>query len=122
MLSERFDDGGISGGRLDRPAPQRLKGPVDEKRVDQIVVYKIDRPTRSLADFAKLAERLDWADASFVSVAQSFNTATSMGRLTLNVLLSFARFEREVRAQFNRDKIAAPKRKGLQMGRRSARL
>lgn len=91
-------------------------GAVDEKRVDQIVVYKIDRMTRSLADFAKLVDRLDAAEASFVSVTQSFNTATSMGRLTLNVLLSFAQFEREVTAERIRDKIAASKRKGLWMG------
>ncbi|MEM8580942.1 MAG: recombinase family protein [Pseudomonadota bacterium] len=88
----------------------------DDKHVDQIVVYKIDRLTRSLADFAKLVERLDIAEASFVSVTQSFNTATSMGRLTLNVLLSFAQFEREVTAELIRDKIAASKRKGLWMG------
>ena len=89
---------------------------VDAKQVDQIVVYKIDRLTRSLADFAKLVGRLDQAEASFVSVPQSFNTATSMGRLTLNVLLSFAQFEREVTAERIRDKIAASKRKGLWMG------
>lgn len=89
---------------------------VDEKRVDQIVVYKIDRLTRSLADFAKLVDRLDAAEASFVSVTQSFNTATSMGRLTLNVLLSFAQFEQEVTGERIRDKIAASKRKGLWMG------
>ncbi len=115
-LSERYDDGGISGGHLERPSLQRLMQEVDEKRVDQIVVYKIDRLTRSLADFAKLVERLDAAEASFVSVTQSFNTATSMGRLTLNVLLSFAQFEREVTAERIRDKIAASKRKGLWMG------
>ena len=116
LLPERYDDGGISGGHLDRPSLQRLMQAVDEKRVDQIVVYKIDRLTRSLADFAKLVERLDQAEASFVSVTQSFNTATSMGRLTLNVLLSFAQFEREVTAERIRDKIAASKRKGLWMG------
>ena len=116
LLPDHFDDGGISGGHLDRPALQRLMQAVDEKRVDQIVVYKIDRLTRSLADFAKLVERLDAAEASFVSVTQSFNTATSMGRLTLNVLLSFAQFEREVTAERIRDKIAASKRKGLWMG------
>ena len=116
VLPDRFDDGGISGGHLERPALQRLMQAVDEKRVDQIVVYKIDRLTRSLADFAKLVERLDVAEASFVSVTQSFNTATSMGRLTLNVLLSFAQFEREVTAERIRDKIAASKRKGLWMG------
>ena len=116
LLPDHYDDGGISGGHLDRPALQRLMQSVDEKRVDQIVVYKIDRLTRSLADFAKLVDRLDAAEASFVSVTQSFNTATSMGRLTLNVLLSFAQFEREVTAERIRDKIAASKRKGLWMG------
>jgi len=112
----RYDDGGISGGHLDRPALQRLMKAVDDKQIDQIVVYKIDRLTRSLADFAKLVDRLEAAGASFVSVTQSFNTATSMGRLTLNMLLSFAQFEREVTAARIRDKIAASKRKGLWMG------
>ena len=113
---DAYDDGGLSGGHLERPALQRLMKAVDDKRVDMVVVYKIDRLTRSLADFAKLVERLDAADASFVSVTQSFNTATSMGRLTLNVLLSFAQFEREVTAERIRDKIAASKKKGLWMG------
>lgn len=116
LLRDRYDDGGISGGHLDRPALQRLMQAVDEKRVDQIVVYKIDRLTRSLSDFANLVDRLDAAGASFVSVTQAFNTATSMGRLTLNMLLSFAQFEREVTAERIRDKIAASKRKGLWMG------
>lgn len=116
LLPEQYDDGGISGGTLERPALQRLMAEVDEGLVDQIVVYKIDRLTRSLADFAKLVEKLDAAGASFVSVTQSFNTATSMGRLTLNVLLSFAQFEREVTAERIRDKIAASKRRGLWMG------
>ncbi|WP_338548795.1 recombinase family protein [Roseovarius phycicola] len=116
LLRDHYDDGGISGGHLDRPALQRLMEDVDENRVDQIVVYKIDRLTRSLADFAKLVDRLDAAGASFVSFTQSFNTATSMGRLTLNVLLSFAQFEREVTAERIRDKIAASKKKGLWMG------
>jgi DNA invertase Pin-like site-specific DNA recombinase len=116
LISRAYDDGGISGGHLDRPALQRLMQDVDDKQVDQIVVYKIDRLTRSLADFAKLVDRLDAANASFVSVTQSFNTATSMGRLTLNVLLSFAQFEREVTAERIRDTIAASKRKGLWMG------
>jgi site-specific DNA recombinase len=116
LLKTLYDDGGISGGHLERPALQRLMADVDEGRVDQIVVYKIDRLTRSLADFAKLVDRLDAAEASFVSVTQSFNTATSMGRLTLNVLLSFAQFEREVTAERIRDKIAASKKKGLWMG------
>lgn len=116
LMPDHYDDGGISGGHLDRPALQRLMQAVDEKRVDQIVVYKIDRLTRSLADFAKLVDRLDAAETSFVSVTQSFNTATSMGRLTLNMLLSFAQFEREVTAERIRDKIAASKRKGMWMG------
>ena len=116
LLADAYDDGGLSGGTLERPALQRLLDDVDAGKVDQIVVYKIDRLTRSLADFAKLVERLDGAGASFVSVTQSFNTATSMGRLTLNVLLSFAQFEREVTAERIRDKIAASKRKGLWMG------
>ena len=116
LLPDQYDDGGISGGTLERPALQRLLVDVDEGRVDQIVVYKVDRLTRSLADFAKLVDKLDGAGASFVSVTQSFNTATSMGRLTLNVLLSFAQFEREVTAERIRDKIAASKKKGLWMG------
>ena len=116
LLPDHYDDGGISGGHLERPALQRLMDQIDARQVDQIVVYKIDRLTRSLADFAKLVDRLDEAGASFVSVTQSFNTSTSMGRLTLNVLLSFAQFEREVTAERIRDKIAASKRKGLWMG------
>ena len=116
LLPEHYDDGGLSGGTLERPALRRLMGDLEAGKVDQIVVYKIDRLTRSLADFAKLVERLDAAGASFVSVTQSFNTATSMGRLTLNVLLSFAQFEREVTAERIRDKIAASKRRGLWMG------
>jgi len=116
MLPAYYDDGGISGGTLDRPALQRLMAHIDDGDVDQIVVYKIDRLTRSLPDFAKLVDRLDAKEASFVSVTQSFNTATSMGRLTLNVLLSFAQFEREVTAERIRDKIAASKKKGLWMG------
>jgi site-specific DNA recombinase len=116
LLPGHYDDGGISGGTLERPALQQLLIDIDEGRVDQVIVYKVDRLTRSLADFAKLVERLDRAGASFVSVTQSFNTATSMGRLTLNVLLSFAQFEREVTAERIRDKIAASKKKGLWMG------
>jgi DNA invertase Pin-like site-specific DNA recombinase len=116
LLSEHYDDGGLSGGSLERPALQRLLDDVRARRVDQIVVYKIDRLTRSLADFSKIVDVLDAAGASFVSVTQSFNTATSMGRLTLNMLLSFAQFEREVTAERIRDKIAASKRKGLWMG------
>ena len=112
----RYDDGGISGGTLDRPALQRLLADIDAGLIQMVVVYKIDRLTRSLADFAKLVERFDAASCSFVSVTQAFNTASSMGRLTLNVLLSFAQFEREVTAERIRDKIAASKKKGLWMG------
>lgn len=112
----RYDDGGISGGTLERPGLQRLLADIDAGLVQMVVVYKIDRLTRSLADFAKLVERFDAAGCSFVSVTQAFNTASSMGRLTLNVLLSFAQFEREVTAERIRDKIAASKKKGLWMG------
>lgn len=116
LLDEAYDDGGLSGGSLERPALKRLLDDMRAGLVDQIVVYKIDRLTRSLADFAKIVDTLDAANASFVSVTQSFNTATSMGRLTLNMLLSFAQFEREVTAERIRDKIAASKRRGLWMG------
>jgi site-specific DNA recombinase len=111
-----YDDGGFSGATLDRPALQQLLADVKAGRVDTIVVYKIDRLTRSLADFAKIVEILDAKGASFVSVTQQFNTTTSMGRLTLNVLLSFAQFEREVIGERIRDKIAASKKKGMWMG------
>jgi len=113
---ERYDDGGFSGGSLDRPGLQRLLAEVSERRFDIIVVYKVDRLTRSLADFAKLVEQFDAHGVSFVSVTQAFNTTSSMGRLTLNVLLSFAQFEREVTGERIRDKIAASKKKGLWMG------
>ena len=116
LLPEHYDDGGLSGGSLERPALRKLLQDVADGRVDQIVVYKIDRLTRSLADFSKIVDTLDAAETSFVSVTQSFNTATSMGRLTLNMLLSFAQFEREVTAERIRDKIAASKRRGLWMG------
>ncbi len=112
----RYDDGGVSGGTLERPALRRLLADIDAGRVSMVVVYKIDRLTRSLADFARLVERFDAAGCSFVSVTQAFNTSTSMGRLTLNVLLSFAQFEREVTAERIRDKIAASKKKGMWMG------
>lgn len=115
-LAAHYDDRGASGGNMERPALQALLQEIDQGRVDMVVVYKIDRLTRSLADFAKLVERLEAAGASFVSVTQQFNTSTSMGRLTLNVLLSFAQFEREVTAERIRDKIAASKKKGLWMG------
>lgn len=116
LLPEHYDDGGLSGGSLERPALRQLLQDIADGRVDQIVVYKIDRLTRSLADFSKIVDTLDEAKASFVSVTQSFNTATSMGGLTLNMLLSFAQFEREVTAERIRDKIAASKRRGLWMG------
>src|SRR6202041_1955509 len=116
LLPEHYDDGGLSGASLERPALQLLLTEVKEGRVDVIVVYKVDRLTRSLADFAKLVETFDKHEVSFVSVTQSFNTTSSMGRLTLNVLLSFAQFEREVTGERIRDKIAASKRKGLFMG------
>lgn len=112
----RYDDGGLSGGNLERPALQQLLEDIAGGKVDMVVVYKIDRLTRSLADFARLIDVFDAADCSFVSVTQSFNTSTSMGRLTLNVLLSFAQFEREVTAERIRDKIAASKKKGFWMG------
>ena len=116
LLRAKYDDGGFSGGTTDRPALQRLLGDVRAGRIDVIVVYKVDRLTRSLADFAKLVELFDSHQVSFVSVTQAFNTTTSMGRLTLNVLLSFAQFEREVTGERIRDKIAASKRKGIWMG------
>src|SRR6058998_1477629 len=115
-LRAAYDDGGFSGARMDRPALQRLLADLTAGRVDTIVVYKIDRLTRSLADFAKIVEILDTRGASFVSVTQQFNTTTSMGRLTLNVLLSFAQFERDVTSERIRDKIAASKKKGMWMG------
>jgi DNA invertase Pin-like site-specific DNA recombinase len=115
-LSKTYDDGGYSGGSLERPAIQQLLEDVRSKKIDIVVVYKVDRLTRSLADFAKLVELFDAQDISFVSVTQSFNTTTSMGRLTLNVLLSFAQFEREVTGERIRDKIAASKKKGLWVG------
>lgn len=116
LIPENYDDGGLSGGSLERPALQRLLADVAAGKIDIIVVYKVDRLTRSLLDFAKLVEAFDKGDTSFVSVTQSFNTTTSMGRLTLNMLLSFAQFEREVTAERIRDKIAASKAKGMWMG------
>jgi site-specific DNA recombinase len=116
LVPGQFDDGGISGGSLDRPALQALLSEIQEGKVDIVVVYKVDRLTRSLTDFAKLVELFDHHGVSFVSITQAFNTTTSMGRLTLNVLLSFAQFEREVIGERVRDKIAASKRKGLWMG------
>lgn len=116
LVPDRYDDGGYSGGNMERPGLKALLENIEAGRVDVIVVYKVDRLTRSLADFAKIVERLDSKEASFVSVTQAFNTTTSMGRLTLNVLLSFAQFEREVTGERIRDKIAASKKKGMWMG------
>jgi len=115
-IKTKYDDGGISGGHMDRPALQALMRDIDDGKVDIIIVYKVDRLTRSLADFAKLVEKFDTHDVSFVSVTQQFNTSNSMGRLTLNVLLSFAQFEREVGAERVRDKIAASRKKGIWTG------
>ncbi|MEO7862008.1 MAG: recombinase family protein [Nitrospirales bacterium] len=115
-LPAPYDDGGCSGGTMDRPALTRLLADVEAGRLDTIVVYKVDRLTRSLADFARIVEHLEAAQVSFVSVTQQFSTTSSMGRLTLNVLLSFAQFEREVTGERIRDKIAASKRKGMWMG------
>ena len=116
LIGTRYDDGAYSGGTLDRPALQRLLADIDTGKVDTVVVYKVDRLTRSLADFARIVELFDANDVSFVSITQQFNTTTSMGRLTLNMLLSFAQFEREVTGERIRDKIAASKRKGMWMG------
>ena len=116
LVPTPYDDGGYSGGNLDRPALKALLVAVAAKRIDVIVVYKVDRLTRSLADFAKLVEAFDAAGVSFISITQSFNTTTSMGRLTLNMLLSFAQFEREVTGERIRDKIAASKKKGIWVG------
>jgi len=115
-IRKRYDDGGISGGTMERPALQALLDDIDQGKVDLVVVYKVDRLTRSLMDFSRIIETFDAREVSFVSVTQQFNTANSMGRLTLNVLLSFAQFEREVTAERIRDKIAASKKKGMWMG------
>ena len=116
LIRDRYDDGGFSGGSLERPALHKLLEDIRAHRIDIVVVYKVDRLTRSLTDFAKLVELFDAHSVSFVSVTQSFNTTTSMGRLTLNVLLSFAQFEREVTGKRIRDKIAASKKKGIWVG------
>ncbi|MCB1498538.1 MAG: recombinase family protein [Bauldia sp.] len=115
-LADRYDDGGFSGGTLERPALERLLADIEDRRVDVVVVYKIDRLSRSLMDFAKLVDVFDRGGVTFVSVTQSFNTTTSMGRLTLNILLSFAQFEREVIGERIRDKFAASRKKGMWMG------
>src|SRR3954470_2049138 len=116
LIRSRYDDGGYSGGSTDRPDLQKLLDDIRARKIDVIVVYKVDRLTRSLADFAKVVELFDAHGVSFVSVTQQFNTTSSMGRLTLNVLLSFAQFEREVTGERIRDKIAASKQKGMWMG------
>jgi site-specific DNA recombinase len=116
LVPTRYDDGGYSGGTMERPALKRLLADIEAHKVNVIVVYKVDRLTRSLSDFAKIVEALDARGVSFVSVTQQFNTTSSMGRLTLNILLSFAQFEREVTGERIRDKIAASKKKGIWMG------
>src|SRR3979411_3320488 len=116
LIRSRYDDGGYSGGSTDRPDLQRLLDDIRARKIDVIVVYKVHRLARSLADLAKLVELFDAHEVSFVSVTQQFNTTTSMGRLTLNVLLSFAQFEREVTGERILDKIGASKKKGMWMG------
>ena len=116
LIPEMYDDGGYSGGNMDRPALKRLIEDIKARRIDMVVVYKIDRMSRALTDFSKLMEVFDAHSASFVSVTQHFNTKDSMGRLTLNILLSFAQFEREVTGERIRDKFAASKMKGMWMG------
>jgi DNA invertase Pin-like site-specific DNA recombinase len=116
LVRTHYDDGGLSGGTMERPALQRLLSDIAANLIDVVMVYKVDRLTRSLADFAKLVETFEAHRVSFVSVTQQFNTTTSMGRLTLNVLLSFAQFEREVAGERIRDKVAASRRKGMWMG------
>ena len=116
LIPTRYDDGGYSGGNLDRPALQQLLADVDAGLVDCILVYKVDRLSRSLLDFARIMERLDQRNVSFVSITQQFNTTTSLGRLTLNILLSFAQFEREIIGERTRDKLAAARRKGKWIG------
>ena len=116
LIRTAYDDGGFSGGTMERPALQQLLAHIREGLIDVVVVYKVDRLTRALADFARMVELFDNQSVSFVAVTQQFNTTTSMGRLTLNVLLSFAQFEREVIGERSRDKVAASKRKGIWMG------
>src|SRR4051794_36034809 len=116
LVPDRYDDRGFSGGTLERPALKRLRADIEAGKVDVVVVYKIDRLSRSLMDFSRLVEVFDQHKVTFVSVTQSFNTTTSMGRLTLNVLLSFAQFEREVIGERIRDKFAASRKKGMWMG------
>jgi site-specific DNA recombinase len=115
-VPDRYDDGGISGATLERPALKQLLADIEANKVDVVVVYKIDRLSRALMDFARLVEVFDRNEVTFVSVTQAFNTKTSMGRLTLNILLSFAQFEREVIGERIRDKFAASRRRGIWMG------
>src|SRR5450631_3566681 len=117
-LPDRYDDGGFTGGNMDRPAVKRLLADIEAGKVDCVIVYKVDRLSRSLLDFAKMMETFDKQQVAFVSVTQAFNTANSMGRLVLNVLLSFAQFEREIISERTRDKIAAARRKGKWSGGR----
>ena len=121
LIKDKYDDGGFSGGNTERPALTRLLDDITSDRVNVVVVYKVDRLTRSLSDFAKLVDLFDGHGVSFVSVTQQFNTTTSMGRLTLNVLLSFAQFEREVTGERIRDKFTASRKKGMWMGGHPAR-
>ena len=115
-MPEQYDDGGFSGASLERPALQRLMAAIDAGNIDCVMVYKVDRLSRSLLDFARLMERFDRRGVSFVSVTQEFNTTTSLGRLTLNILLSFAQFEREIISERTRDKLSAARRKGKWIG------
>ena len=116
LLANQYDDGGFSGGNMERPGLKKLIADIASGKIDTVVVYKVDRLTRALSDFAKIVDAFDKQGVSFVSVTQQFNTTTSMGRLTLNVLLSFAQFEREVTGERIRDKVAASKKKGMWMG------
>src|SRR5882672_7437961 len=116
LIPHPYDDGGFTGSNLDRPALQRLLDDIESRRVDCIVVYKVDRLSRSLLDFARLVDRFDQRSVSFVSVTQQFNTTSSLGRLTLNILLSFAQFEREIISERTRDKMSAARRKGKWVG------
>ena len=116
VVADRYEDGGFSGGNMDRPALKRLMADIERGLIDCVVVYKVDRLTRALTDFSKLVELFDEHSVTFVSVTQSFNTTTSMGRLTLNMLLSFAQYERELAGERIRDKFAASRKRGLWMG------
>src|SRR5229473_2521841 len=116
LVSTHYDDGGFTGGNLDRPALQQLLEDIDAHHIDCVVVYKVDRLSRSLLDFARLVDRFDQRSVSFVSVTQQFNTTTSLGRLTLNILLSFAQFEREIISERTSDKMSAARRKGKWIG------